>query len=236
MIMKLTKCELTAVQSARKTELETIIKNGVQSFREVGEALAEVKASGLYRDEYGTFEDYCRDKWNLSRSRGYQLIEAANIARNVSKILDIPTDTAAREFVKASPKDQKKAARAIAKSGKRATAKNVKAAVEKVTPKREPKWESKHETHEEPARQRGGLAAVVRESRAAEKASTNGHAPEPMTDAELLGKYPLLTAQVCAQAARLIEAWYMRERQQLNYPLATPERVKSLIVKLLASI
>ena len=42
-----------------------------------GNALLEIRDSRLYRTSYGTFEDYCRDRWSFNSSRARQLIAAA---------------------------------------------------------------------------------------------------------------------------------------------------------------
>lgn len=81
------------VRNARRlAELEVIIDRGMASFVEVGEALLEVRGSKLYQVEYETFEAYLKGRWNLTRTRGYQLMEAAG----VSKVLDIPVESQAR--------------------------------------------------------------------------------------------------------------------------------------------
>lgn len=67
-------------------ECETVIERGMRTFMEVGQALAKVRDERLYRDEYATFEVYCERRWNLSRTRAYAAIDAANV---VSRIRDI---------------------------------------------------------------------------------------------------------------------------------------------------
>ena len=39
-----------------------------------------------------TFEEYCKERWEMSRPRAYQLIEAAEVMSNLSTIVDIPAD------------------------------------------------------------------------------------------------------------------------------------------------
>lgn len=72
----------------RLTELEIVIEHGLQTFVDVGTALMEIRDSRLYRETHGTFEEYCRERWGLSRPRAYQLIEAAEVAGNLSTIVD----------------------------------------------------------------------------------------------------------------------------------------------------
>lgn len=73
-----------------KAKAEQTIERGLNSFVEVGEALARVRDMRLYRDEYGTFEEYAERKWNLSRSRAYQLIDASTTVSAMSTIVDTP--------------------------------------------------------------------------------------------------------------------------------------------------
>jgi DNA modification methylase len=75
--------ELSVSEQADLERLEAIIGAGLQTFVEVGSALAEVRDRRLYRQEFGTFEEYCRERWGMVRSRAYQLIDAAGVAANV---------------------------------------------------------------------------------------------------------------------------------------------------------
>ncbi|MCX5810166.1 MAG: hypothetical protein NTX36_12495 [Proteobacteria bacterium] len=38
----------------------------------------------LYRKTHGTFEEYCKEKWNIERRRAYQLIDGYRISENVN--------------------------------------------------------------------------------------------------------------------------------------------------------
>lgn len=71
-------------------ECEQVIARGLATFVEVGEALAEVRDSRLYRESFDNFEDYCRERWGLSRPRSYELIDAARVANALSGIPDTP--------------------------------------------------------------------------------------------------------------------------------------------------
>ncbi|MBA3262349.1 MAG: hypothetical protein H0T69_07775 [Thermoleophilaceae bacterium] len=62
------------------TALETVVREGLATFIEVGQALAEIRDRRLYRAGHGSFEEYCHEQWLLSRTRAYQLIDAAGVA------------------------------------------------------------------------------------------------------------------------------------------------------------
>lgn len=74
---------ITDIVTERLCELETVIERGLHTFVEVGAALLEIRDSRLYRENYGTFEEYCRERWGIERRRAYQLMDAAEVAENV---------------------------------------------------------------------------------------------------------------------------------------------------------
>ena len=67
-------------------ELEAVIERGLQAAVEAGCALSEIRERKLYQDQYATFEEYCRQRWAISRPRAYQLIGAADTAGHLSTI------------------------------------------------------------------------------------------------------------------------------------------------------
>ena len=79
---------LTPPQKKELETLESVIEGGWKTFLEVGEALAEVRKKGLYRD-YGTFDEYIKNKWGYSRSYAYNLIGSAEVNEQLSSIEDI---------------------------------------------------------------------------------------------------------------------------------------------------
>lgn len=81
---------LAPAESERLGRLEATIESGLQTFHEVGSALLEIRDSRLYRAEFSTFEDYCRDRWDMSRPRAYQLIDAAQVVASLSTNVDTP--------------------------------------------------------------------------------------------------------------------------------------------------
>ncbi|WP_339098344.1 hypothetical protein WDJ50_18420 (plasmid) [Deinococcus sp. VB142] len=72
--------ELTLAERARRQELEATISRGWRTFIQVGEALEEIRAKRLYREDFGTFEEYCQKVWSWSRQRAYQMMDAAKTA------------------------------------------------------------------------------------------------------------------------------------------------------------
>ena len=75
--------ELTAAERGNLQSYEAIIEDGLQSFVEVGTALMQIRDGKLYRDSHGTFEAYCKERWQLPRSHAYRFIDGAKVVRNV---------------------------------------------------------------------------------------------------------------------------------------------------------
>lgn len=115
---------------------EHIIGEGIQTFVQVGHALLTIREQKLYRASYTTFEDYCRQRWDLSRPYAYQLIEASQVVERVSAMADIvPVNEAqARPLAKLPPEQQPEVWREVvdtAPAGK-VTAKHVQETVKRV--------------------------------------------------------------------------------------------------------
>lgn len=98
-------------EKQRLEVLESVIDAGMQTFVHVGNALLEIRDGRLYRQTHSTFEDYCRERWGMSRPRAYQLIEAAETVSNLSTIVDIlPTaETHIRPLTTLEPAQQREA-------------------------------------------------------------------------------------------------------------------------------
>ena len=70
---------LTTTEHQKYLECNAVIEHGLQTFFDVGTALMVVRNDRLYREEYGTFEDYCQQKWGWTRQRANQLIASADV-------------------------------------------------------------------------------------------------------------------------------------------------------------
>ena len=76
---------LTREESSRLAVLEKAIQDNFLGFVIVGNALAEINEKRLYRTKEGrTFETYCRELWDMSGRRAYQLIGSASAVENVN--------------------------------------------------------------------------------------------------------------------------------------------------------
>src|SRR5581483_5974774 len=57
-----------------------------QTFVEVGTALDTIRAGRLYRAAFPSFEAYLRQRWGFSRATAYRMMEAAEVAKNLSQV------------------------------------------------------------------------------------------------------------------------------------------------------
>lgn len=64
---------------ASLSDLEAVIKRGLGTFVEVGEALMTIRDDRLYRQQHDTFEAYCRERWGFGRTYAHRVIEAAEV-------------------------------------------------------------------------------------------------------------------------------------------------------------
>ena len=65
--------------------LEKVIERGLETFVQVGEALATIRDRRLYRTEHPTFAEYCKAKWKMSDRRARQLMDAAEVTSTIAK-------------------------------------------------------------------------------------------------------------------------------------------------------
>lgn len=75
---------MTMSEAAELAEAEQVIERGIKTFTEVGNALLKIRDGRLYRAEFGTFEDYCRERWGFRRQRANELITAALVVDEIS--------------------------------------------------------------------------------------------------------------------------------------------------------
>ena len=83
--------ELTINEGKRLDALEKVIDGGMEGFLAVGTALAEIRESRLYRASHGSFETYCKERWNFSADYGRKLTRAAEAIASLPDDLPKPT-------------------------------------------------------------------------------------------------------------------------------------------------
>lgn len=138
---------LTPLTEPEKKELaqcEQTIQHGLQTFREVGEALFTIRDHRLYRATHATFELYCRAKWEFSKTQANRLIGAAEVVKNIEHLPgarpSVILESQVRPLVGLAPKKQEAIwKRVVAKAGgpENVTAALVSKAVNPVKPQAE---------------------------------------------------------------------------------------------------
>lgn len=95
------KTETPVVRKTRLKHLEGVIRRGMQTFIEVGEALAEIRDDNLYELDYESFDDYCLAEFGWGKRNGDRQIRAARAAKQLGPHgLEIPNEAQAREMAK----------------------------------------------------------------------------------------------------------------------------------------
>ena len=83
---------LSSSDSEAFTTAEAKISTGLQTAFEVGDALVQVRDNGWYKAQgFTTFEEYCLVRWQIGRSRAYQMIGASAINNQLRAALPSPS-------------------------------------------------------------------------------------------------------------------------------------------------
>jgi len=96
-----TKTTIATLNDHEKTRLqhcEAVISRGLSTFITTGAALAEIRASALYRATHATWGEYLREKWGMSRQRAHQ-IESATVVSRILRDADTSTQVDAPTIV-----------------------------------------------------------------------------------------------------------------------------------------
>jgi|SRR5262245_16126273 len=75
--------DLTPAEVSALEACERRIAAGLQTFLEVGQDLMTIRDGKLYRRDYGTFEEYLRQRWDMDRSYGKRLMAAAQVVESL---------------------------------------------------------------------------------------------------------------------------------------------------------
>lgn len=106
---KMTELILSVNEQQELERCEMVIKQGLETFIEVGNALMIIRDKRLYRRDYQRFEDYCREKWGMVQQSATRLIRAAAVISNLESepIGSLPeTESQVRPLTKLEPELQ----------------------------------------------------------------------------------------------------------------------------------
>lgn len=70
--------QLTKKEVSALAECEAAIAAGERAWYGVGRALSIIQVDSLYRESHSTFEEYCKQRWEISRPNAYRAIAAAD--------------------------------------------------------------------------------------------------------------------------------------------------------------
>jgi DNA modification methylase len=132
--------ELSKAEQDDPARCEAVVERGLATFVEVGVALMMIRGRKLYREQFTSFEDYCRSKWGMSRIRAHQLIGASSVAANVLTTVNTPlaNERQARSLAPLDPDQQRPAwAHAVETSNGKPTGEHVRQAVAEMFSKGE---------------------------------------------------------------------------------------------------
>lgn len=104
--------ESNTIEQAELSQCEAVIEGGLKTFTDVGEALLKIRDKKLYRLEFGTFEEYCHERWNISKMHAYRLMDAAGVIENLKSNpwVTFPiTERQARPLTSLEPDEQREA-------------------------------------------------------------------------------------------------------------------------------
>ena len=91
MSQELTTQELTTREQQILKSCEEIINQGLETFYVVGRALMTIRDERLFRVEYSSFDEYCRERWDLTRRHGDRCIRATHVVDHISPTAVMPT-------------------------------------------------------------------------------------------------------------------------------------------------
>ena len=134
---------LTPAESKHLAECEKIIGKGLKAFKEVANALQDVRDQNLYRIKYATFEEYCCVKWGFTARHANRLMLAGAVVDNIESdqlVSSVPAaipknEAQARPLAALTPKQQVKAARSVASKTDEPTSEAFEEAAQKVKAK-----------------------------------------------------------------------------------------------------
>lgn len=100
--------ELTVIEQTELEQHEEVISRGLKTFVDVGAALLAIRDNRLYRAEFGTFEDYCQERWNMDKRYANYQIAAAQVVGNLGTTVPVlpTTERHTRPLTRLDPVEQ----------------------------------------------------------------------------------------------------------------------------------
>jgi hypothetical protein len=126
-----------AISEAQETAAGSLKAARARFVVEAGTALRAIRDDTLFRLTHETFEDYIRQRWDMDRTRAYQLIDAAPVMLVMSKIFDTaPVESQARALAPVLAAHGEVAVREVVaaarQSGDKVTVKAIRGAADRL--------------------------------------------------------------------------------------------------------
>lgn len=144
---EVTRLTLSEQDAGHFEQAETVIREGLRTFFEVGSALAAIRENRWYQAKgFITFEAYCREEWGIGQSHAYRLMDAAEVVADLaaSPIGELPlpaNEAQARALKRVDAADRpivwQEATANSRVSGKPVTASTIDAAATRLTERKE---------------------------------------------------------------------------------------------------
>ncbi|WP_433225427.1 hypothetical protein [Actinomadura formosensis] len=128
---------LDAFERDQLRHAERTIRRDLKAFVRCGEALLTIRDSRLHRETHATFEDYCRDRWQISKTHANRLVQAAAVMRELPAESAPTSERQARELAPllTSPGVMRRAwATVVHRTGGKPTARDVRDVVRETIP------------------------------------------------------------------------------------------------------
>lgn len=110
--------EILNIEESHELErCEVVIKQGLNTFIEVGEALFIIRDKRLYRREFNTFENYCQEKWSMPRQHVNRMISGYKIVNHLEPMGSIlpESERQVRPLTSLEPEIQKEVWKEVVK-------------------------------------------------------------------------------------------------------------------------
>ncbi len=246
-VMETVPLEELAAFKAKEDRAEQCKKDTENSFREFATILNDIGDQKHYRGEYRTFEAYCKGRWNLSRSRAYQIIDARQTYSLLSTTVDKISGRAIRELSGLTDEQKINAGKeleGVQKEKGKVTTKDAKAAAAKVSPEKAAK-----EAAREEKKQAKIVAQADKLRAAAEKSGNKVKAAKEVADAiqrpargGLFAEAGKIKAQDAPETnqetpqnddspAGLVRAWWAKNRRAINKNRTKPDAIIEKLCK-----
>lgn len=136
--------QLNVLERKSLRKCEARIKEGMATFVDVGNALAEIRDGKLYREGHKTFDAYCKEKWEMTPQYAKRLVNASKTTEALKSetiVSVLPANEAqAKELSGLQPETAAEVMETVAAEGP-VTAAKIRETVTKATGAKPPKAE-----------------------------------------------------------------------------------------------